>query len=229
MSRPRRLPAFDYRGPFAYSLTLCTFERAKHFASDVIVGLVATEILRTAAECQFAVLAYCFMPDHLHLLVQGTSEEAALLPFIKLGRQRASRASRRSGVGILWQDGYFERTLRRDEDLSSVAAYIAHNPVRAGLIEKAGDWPFSGGTILDVMWGRRRVRRPDLQVRRPELQFGHHRSAGTEVPARTSVRAYRSAGTEVPAYVLQFGHIAVPELKFRPAYDAGMSQRRSIA
>jgi REP-associated tyrosine transposase len=159
MSRPKRLPTFDYCGPFAYSLTLCAFERTKHFESEAIVGLVTTEILRTAAGCQFAVLAYCFMPDHLHLLVQGTDEEAILLPFIKLARQRASHASRRSRAGILWQDGYFERTLRHDEDLTSVAAYIAHNPVRAELIERAEDWPFSGGTILDAMWGRTKAQR----------------------------------------------------------------------
>jgi putative transposase len=96
------------------------------------------------------------MPDHLHLLVQGIDDQSTLLPFIKLVRQRASHASRRPRAGILWQDGYFERTLRRDEDLTSVAAYIAHNPVRARFIERAENWPYSGGTILDAMWGRLR-------------------------------------------------------------------------
>ncbi len=91
---------------------------------------------------------------------------ARLPPFVKLARQRAERRkSRRVRAGLLWQDGYFERTLRRDEDVTSVAVYIANNPVRAGLVERAEDWPHSGGVILDAMWGRR------------------ERSAGTKVPA----------------------------------------------
>jgi len=154
MSRPKRLPTFDYCGPFAYSLTFCAFERQKHFESVSVVSSVRSEILRTASDRAFAVLAYCFMPDHLHLLVQGAEMEAALPPFAKLARQRASHASRASRSGILWQEGFFERTLRRDEDLTAVASYIAHNPVRAALIERAEDWPFSGGARLDAMWGR---------------------------------------------------------------------------
>ena len=77
------------------------------------------------------------MPDHLHLLVQGTATEASLAPFVKLSRQRATLATRPSRTSMLWQDGYFERTLRRDEDLVAVATYIVNNPVRAGL---AREW-----------------------------------------------------------------------------------------
>ena len=154
MSRPKRLRTFDYRGPFAYSLTFCTLERQKHFESEAVVEAVRTAILRTAVDERFAVLAYCFMPDHLHLLVQGTAMTSTFPSFARLARQRASVASRCMRDGLLWQEGYFERTLRRDEDLTSVASYIAHNPVRAGLVECAEEWPHSGGVILDAMWGR---------------------------------------------------------------------------
>jgi putative transposase len=155
MSRPKRLPAFDYRGPYVYSLTFCTFQRRPMFRDGALVARVRLSICQAAAERDFDVHAYTFMPDHLHLLVQGRTLEAELVPFVKLARQRSTLTTRdlRSSAG-LWQDGYFERTLRKDEDVFSVAKYIAANPLRAGLVENARDWPFSGGPLVDAMTGR---------------------------------------------------------------------------
>ena len=44
----------------------------------------------------------------------------------------------------LWQDGYFERVLRSDEEYLPIAAYILANPVRADLCASIGEYPFSG-------------------------------------------------------------------------------------
>jgi putative transposase len=167
MSRPKRLPTFDYLGPYAYSLTFCVFERHKLFDLEPIVDAVRVEILRTAAEFGFAVLAYCFMPDHLHLLVQGTHKEAALRPFAKRARQRASVATNGMRSHPLWQDGYHERTLRHDEHLLIVATYIANNPFarRSSAIGR------NGHKQVERSWTRCGM--PEPTVRRPELQFGH--------------------------------------------------------
>jgi len=69
--RPPRIRGFDYHAAFPYSLTFCTFRRKRYFADASIVSVVLREILRTAEECHFEVLAYCIMLDHLHLLVQS--------------------------------------------------------------------------------------------------------------------------------------------------------------
>ena len=151
MSRPKRLPSFDYLGFYAYALTFCTESRQRHFDEVRTVNVVCAQILRTADESAFAVLAYCFMPDHLHLLVQGLAPDSHLRPFVRLLRQRASVESRTTRLGTLWQEGYFERTLRGLEDVTTAASYIAHNPVRAGLVSSAADWPYSGGTLLDTL------------------------------------------------------------------------------
>ena len=150
MARPRRLDSFDYRGPHVYFLTFCLRARSPHFADPGVVRRAESQILRTARERDFEMLAYTFMPDHCHLLVQGTTDEADLRRFVQIARQRVTFALNR---GRLWQDGYFERTLRRDEDAQTVARYIADNPVRAALVERAADWPHSGGVLLDALWG----------------------------------------------------------------------------
>jgi putative transposase len=146
--RPPRIHGFDYRGSYPYSLTFCTFRRRPYFEDVSVVSIVLREILRTASEHGFDVLAYCFMPDHLHLLVQGRSPDARLLFFAKSCRQRTTVAVRRPDGALLWQRGYHERTLRSDDRVDIVAKYIEGNPVRAGLVQTVDEWPHTGGLLL---------------------------------------------------------------------------------
>jgi len=44
--------------------------------------------------------------------------------------------------GVLWQREYFDRYIRDEGHLQAVIAYIESNPVKAGLVRRAGDWPF---------------------------------------------------------------------------------------
>jgi putative transposase len=155
MARPPRLDGFDYRGAYAYALTFCTHRRQQLLVEPLVVRTIGAEITRTAAERRFAVLACVFMPDHLHLLVQGQCENAHLRSFAKVVRQRSSLHAREAGIPRLWQDGYYERTLRRGEDCLTVAKYIANNPVRAGLAVQAEAWPYSSGVLVDALFERR--------------------------------------------------------------------------
>jgi putative transposase len=47
----------------------------------------------------------------------------------------------------LWQDGYYDRALRKEEDLQQIARYIVANPLRAKLVNKIGDYP-----LWDAVW-----------------------------------------------------------------------------
>jgi putative transposase len=103
-----------------------------------------SETLRTCSEKHgFAVLAYCFMPDHLHLLVEGGSQ-SDLPQFVKDFKQQTAYAHRRSNSGVLWQKSYYDHILRAEEDVRDTARYIVGNPVRAGLATIASDHPHSG-------------------------------------------------------------------------------------
>ena len=74
----------------------------------------------------------------------------------------AEAAVRVHAIGgiTLWQDGFYDRILRRDEDSLDVAAYIVANPVRAGLVHRVTDYPYSGSSVcsledLGQIWIRR--------------------------------------------------------------------------
>jgi hypothetical protein len=51
---------------------------------------------------------------------------------------------------LLWQQSFYDHALRKDEDLMVVAAYIFTNPVKAGFVESAGDFRFSGGRYFET-------------------------------------------------------------------------------
>ncbi len=90
------------------------------------------------------------MPDHLHALVAGTSEQADLAAFVKRFKQLAGFAYKQRYGESLWQPGYHERVLRDDEGTEAVARYILANPVRAGLTRELGDYPFAGSGVFDL-------------------------------------------------------------------------------
>lgn len=141
MSRPRRLPAFSYTGCQRYFLTICTHERRRWFTDESHVTLVHDQILYTSKEQHVTVTAYCYMPDHLHALVTGETEDADLKRFVNLAKQRAgSRFAYQTGTR-LWQEGYYERVLRDEETTPGIIEYIVANPVRAKLVERPQDYP----------------------------------------------------------------------------------------
>ena len=143
--RPSRVRGFDYLGMHRYSLRYCTFQRRRLFVSAAIVESALAQIQLTAREDQFAVIAYCFMPDHVHLALQGEAEHSDLRRFVKVSKQRIAHALRSAyGLRDVWQEGYYERVLRSDEATLVVVRYILDNPVRAGMVERFDRYAFSG-------------------------------------------------------------------------------------
>jgi REP element-mobilizing transposase RayT len=62
--------------------------------------------------------------------------------------ESARRIRRASGESLtVWQRGYFDRAMRRDEDVVAVARYIVANPLRAGLVASISEYPH-----WDVCW-----------------------------------------------------------------------------
>jgi putative transposase len=127
-----------------YSLTLCTFEREQRFTSPDVVEPARSQLLHKADDFQFAIPAYCFMPDHLHILALGESPDSDLEAFVYKMKQKTGFEFKKTGRAPLWQDGYYDRVLRSDEQTLVVAKYILENPVRAGLAAAFDTYPFSG-------------------------------------------------------------------------------------
>ena len=147
MSRPPRIAGFDYIGPYRYFLTYCTIERRTTFRDGEAVTLVLTQFRRTTSAWSFAILAYCFMPDHVHMLVEGTTARADLKRVSKRLKQGSAQAWAFRRRSRLWQEGYYDRVLRSEDDAKAVARYIIENPVRAGLATHPSQYPYVGSDM----------------------------------------------------------------------------------
>ena len=84
------------------------------------------------------------MPDHLHLVVEGRTDNADLQRFVKIAKQRVVYSLRdEHGVHSIWQEGYHDWVLRPHQSTEDVVRYVLNNPIRAGLVARPEDYPFS--------------------------------------------------------------------------------------
>src|SRR5688572_19041887 len=90
-----RLLEFGYVGLCQYSITCCTFQRIAWFVNPSIVEEARTQLLRTMSDEGFGVTVYCFMPDHVHALLEGQREDSALKPAMNRWKQACGYGHRR--------------------------------------------------------------------------------------------------------------------------------------
>ena len=115
-----RLKSFDYTGFNRYFLTICARNRARVFVEAAHVSDVVLQLSRASETEHFSVPAYCFMPDHMHALLEGARADAKLPRFVRLFKQRSSFYWKRRTGTELWQRSYFEHALRADQDTFDV-------------------------------------------------------------------------------------------------------------
>jgi putative transposase len=89
------------------------------------------------------VWAYCLMPNHVHLIIVPSDRDGLRGTFANVHRRYARHINARNRwTGHLWQ-GRFGAVAMDETHLTHAARYVALNPVRAGLCQRAGDWPWS--------------------------------------------------------------------------------------
>jgi putative transposase len=102
-------------------------------------------ILRNAAaRTPIDLLAYCLMPNHIHLVVR-TGQNGDLGRFMHrlLTAHVRNHAIRHATVGRIWQGRFKAFPIQADSHLLTVMRYVERNAVAAGLVGSAGAWPWS--------------------------------------------------------------------------------------
>jgi REP element-mobilizing transposase RayT len=103
--------------------------------------------VRTGKAEEIAVIAYCLMPDHLHLVVEGRCDGADCLEFVRVFKQTTAFARKKEHGGQLWQDSFFDHVLRDTEATQRVVRYVLENPMRAGLVRYPWEYDHSGSLV----------------------------------------------------------------------------------
>lgn len=117
--------------------------RMQTFFSDEDYQAYFSLLSEWCRKCGVAIWAYCLMPNHVHLIAVPESEES-LRRGIGEAHRRYSRLInfRENWRGHLWQ-GRFASFPMDESYLLAAARYVEMNPVTAGLVQDAAEWPWS--------------------------------------------------------------------------------------
>jgi REP-associated tyrosine transposase len=92
------------------------------------------------------VLGYCLMPTHWHLVLwpSADGELSSFLRWLTLTHSvRWHKHHHSTGSGHVYQNRFKAFAVAEDEHLLTVLRYVEGNPLRAGLVQRSEDWPWS--------------------------------------------------------------------------------------
>ena len=124
-----------------YAITITTQDRRAIFTQLPVNQLLGQEIYKLEDKQYADVIAYTIMPDHIHLLIKlGSTLELGQV--IKFFKGRTATLLRNTVTGKVWQKGYYDTCIRREEELLNQARYIVANPLRKGLCERVSEYSY---------------------------------------------------------------------------------------
>jgi putative transposase len=142
----KRLPHFPgidrHNHPIIHFVTVCTKKRRALLASDAMHRLL---LAGWSAADSFVVGRYVIMPDHIHLFCAPIQPAPDYLePWVRYWKSLVTRNCFDLAKGQLWQRDFWDTQMRRPESYGAQWDYIRQNPVRHGLVDDAGKWPYQG-------------------------------------------------------------------------------------
>lgn len=129
-----------------YLVTTVTQNRQPWF-SDLQCGRMVVQSIM-GEESRAETLAFVVMPEHLHWLMtlrEGNTLDKVMASVKSVSSHKVNKLLQRTGK--IWQEGYHDHALRKDEDVVEVARYLVANPLRAGLVKSVNDYP-----LWDAVW-----------------------------------------------------------------------------
>ncbi|WP_405240455.1 REP-associated tyrosine transposase [Lentisalinibacter orientalis] len=137
-----------------YLVTTYCHARRTIFTCLFCGSMVIDELRRSDDNGGTRTLAYTVMPDHLRWLfeLQPGHRLQSVVGQMK-GRSALRINKARSTCGRIWQPGFHDHALRKDEVVEVVGDYVVHNPVRAKLVERPEDYPLT----YAVWWDKKEM------------------------------------------------------------------------
>lgn len=117
--------------------------RSQVFESPAEYGSFLRLIGRAQTRISLSILAACLMPNHFHLVVaQASRTDISRWMHWLLTTHTHQHHVRRGSSGRVWQGRFKAFAIERDRHLLTVMRYVERNPLRAGLVERAENWPW---------------------------------------------------------------------------------------
>lgn len=143
--------------------------RARTFFNDGDYALYRDLLATHCRAAEVEVWAWCLMPNHVHLILVPSDADGLRRALSRVHRTYAGIVqARRRRIGHFWQ-GRFGAVAMDEAHLAAAMRYVHLNPVRARLVTRAQEWPWSSARALlrgkdDGVTARRAVREvfPDV-------------------------------------------------------------------
>lgn len=145
-----RLPDEMYRGFRIVAFTACMKERNTFFTAEARFKNCEKILLDALKQCECGSDVYLFMPDHIHFLLRGQSDNADVLRAMKSFKQKTGFWLSQNYSSVRWQKDFYDHILRTEDEIPKHITYILNNPVRAGFVEDWKNYPFKGSTIYNL-------------------------------------------------------------------------------
>jgi REP element-mobilizing transposase RayT len=139
-----RLPRAYYQGDAVVHWTQTTFDRLQGWLTPEFHLRFRELMLHAAAREGLLCPMYCLMPDHLHLVWMGLRIDSDQLNGMAFLRTYLEPLLAPVQFQPQAQDCVLREEQRRRNAFAKVCFYIAENPVKAELVKRVADWPFTG-------------------------------------------------------------------------------------
>lgn len=147
-----KLRHFDHLDTVRF-VTFSCFRRHPYLLFAAACDSVVSELAKVRRQKTIRILGWVLMPDHVHLVVRPTGPgqlgrivgqmkaRAARSVISKVAPEQCCR--RADGHIAIWERRCYDHNCRTIEDALEKIRYCHYNPVKAGLVECAEDWPWS--------------------------------------------------------------------------------------
>ncbi len=117
--------------------------RGQTFFEEGDYALYKYLLSEAAQKASAEIWCYCLMPNHVHIIIAPSDEDGLHRTFADAHRRYTGYINTRMRVtGHLWQ-GRFGSVVMDEGHLANAVRYVTLNPVRARLVERVQDWPWS--------------------------------------------------------------------------------------
>jgi putative transposase len=180
-----------------FFITSVTAQRRTLFQCATTADLLLDVFLHYREQRKYQLHEFVVMPDHFHALITPAPEISLerAAQFVKGGF-----SFRLKSLYPVWQASFTNHRIRDDEDFKQHREYIRMNPVRAGLVRKPEQYPYSSATgrfILDAVPPGLKPdldRRPIAPAARATVEERPFRAASSPSSMRPSGPAIARAG-----------------------------------
>jgi putative transposase len=128
-----RLHREYYQGEITTAFTLCIQNKEPLFLNQSVVTDFVSILIATLGNSNCIAPAYCFMPDHLHIILTGKTANADAWKTVVSYKQKTGYGLSRNMPAVRWQKDFYDHVIRSEKTIATQVRYILDNPVRKGI------------------------------------------------------------------------------------------------